>query len=306
MVSSNYFFVIPTMPPCLLTYMWHCSITYFPFKNKTPIYIIINISHPCTPLTHTLPDHLNPHPLCNFRAYAYRECQHPITTHNSILGAGLPSVSTKLVSKMESRAFIEMADLLPEWLGTYYSNKEPKTRAKKPTFTNIMEWLQCFAAYAAVWCQKQPQHIRDFMGYQALIIEAYMVYKGDCWMGYKYHLWQITASQLDRSWTSIDPMLWNLVFSGQAKLHDVCTASASYTTQMTASLLQEASHNVPTNFFLLSADHNASQSACSGMIIHPTPVHTETVRFNTYATYVPTTLWLLMCQSSVLPKMPWP
>ena len=43
----------------------------------------------------------------------------PITTCNSILGAELPPVPTKLVSKIEPGAFIEMADLLLEQLSTY-------------------------------------------------------------------------------------------------------------------------------------------------------------------------------------------
>ena len=55
------------------------------------------------------------------------------------------------------------------------------------------------------------------MGYQALIIDPYMKYKGDYWMGYDCRFQQITASQPDRSWASIDPILWNLAFAGQAK-----------------------------------------------------------------------------------------
>ena len=102
----------------------------------------------------------------------------PITTCIRILGAGLPPVPAKLVSKIESGAFIEMTNLLPEQLGIYYSDKEPKARTKKPSVTNIMGWLQCFAVYVAVRCQKQPERIRDLMGYQALIIDAYMEYTG--------------------------------------------------------------------------------------------------------------------------------
>ena len=180
-----------------------------------------------------------------------------------------------------------MADLLPEQLSTYYSDEEPKTRTKKPSVTNVMEWLQCFAVYVAVRWQKQPERIRDLMGYQALIIDTYMEYKGDCWMGYDHRFWQITASQPDRSWASIDPTLWNLAFAGQAKLHNVCTALASRTTQTTTSLLKEASHNVPTNSFLLNIAHNTGQSASSGTRIHPPPVHIKIAGFNTYTTYVP-------------------
>ena len=73
-----------------------------------------------------------------------------------------------------------MADLLPEQLGTYGYDEESKTRTKKPSVINILEWLQCFVAYMAVRGQKQPKCIRDFMGYQALITDAYMESKSDC------------------------------------------------------------------------------------------------------------------------------
>ena len=110
-----------------------------------------------------------------------------------------------------------MADLLPERLGTYVYDEEPKARTKKQSVTNILEWLQCFAVYVAVRGQKQPERIRDFMGYQALIIDAYLEYKSNCWMGYDRRFQQIAASDPGRSWASIDPTLWNLAFAGQAK-----------------------------------------------------------------------------------------
>ena len=50
---------------------------------------------------------------------------------------------------------------------------------EKPSVTNILKWLQCFTVYVAVQGQKQPERIQDFMGYQALIIDAYLEYKGN-------------------------------------------------------------------------------------------------------------------------------
>ena len=100
-----------------------------------------------------------------------------------------------------------MADLLPERLGTYFYDEEPKARTKKQSVTNILEWLQCFAVYVAVRGQKQPERIRDFMGYQALIIDAYLEYKSNCWMGYDRRFRQIAASDPEKSWASIDPIL---------------------------------------------------------------------------------------------------
>ena len=84
--------------------------------------------------------------LANTEQSTVENANTPITTCISILGAGLPPVPAKLVSKIESGAIIEMADLLPEQLSTYYSNEEPKARTKKPSVTNIMEWLCCVPA----------------------------------------------------------------------------------------------------------------------------------------------------------------
>ena len=73
------------------------------------------------------------------------------------------------------------------------------------------------------------------------------------------------------------------------------TARCMHCFSLSHRLLQEASHNVPTNSFLLNVGHNASQSASSGTRIHPPPVHTKIEGFNTYATYVPMIPRLLMC-----------
>ena len=104
-----------------------------------------------------------------------------------------------------------MAGLLPEWLGKYCNNEESKARKKKPSVTNILEWLQCFTVYVAVQGQKQPECIQDLMGYQALIIDAYLEYKSTWWIGYDQFLQQIAASEPGRSWASVDPTLWNLI-----------------------------------------------------------------------------------------------
>ena len=63
--------------------------------------------------------------------------------HNcsSILGVGFPPVPANLVSKIGSWALIEMANLLPKQLSTYYSDQEPKARMKTATTTNSMKWL---------------------------------------------------------------------------------------------------------------------------------------------------------------------
>ena len=148
--------------------MWHCSSSYIrTTHSKMNTYLLYKYNtHTCTPLTHTFSSHLSFHSLYHFLVEEHmpaeiqlrhisikREIslqtltillQRMSTPHhnrNSILGAGLPLVPTKLVCKIESGALIEMTNLLPKRLGTYNSNEEPNTRMKTPTATNSMKWL---------------------------------------------------------------------------------------------------------------------------------------------------------------------
>ena len=55
------------------------------------------------------------------------------------------------------------------------------------------------------------------MVYQSLIIEAYLEYKSNCWIGYDRRFRQQAASQPHHSWLTTDNTLWNLAFAGHAK-----------------------------------------------------------------------------------------
>jgi len=68
----------------------------------------------------------------------------------TLLGAGLPPILAKLVSRIEAGQFIHMAELLPERLDptrTLFTDKpEPvKSNRRRKTVTSILEWIQCFA-----------------------------------------------------------------------------------------------------------------------------------------------------------------
>ena len=73
-----------------------------------------------------------------------------------------------------------MAELLPERLGVLGTDDDAKQKPKKRSLS-ILEWLQCYAVYVAVTSRKHPECIPDLIGYQSLVIEAYMEYKNDCW-----------------------------------------------------------------------------------------------------------------------------
>ena len=99
------------------------------------------------------------------------------------MGAGLPPVPQKLVLRIQAGEYVDMAELLPDWLGINEGppvdgDKEDK-KQKRRQVSNILEWIQCYSIYMAVWTQKFSRKIQDMLGYQALIVEARMEYEGE-------------------------------------------------------------------------------------------------------------------------------
>ena len=121
------------------------------------------------------------------------------------MGAGLPSVPARLVTRIEAGEFIDMAELSPNKLGLTKSTlNNDQAKPSKPrcrTVTNILEWTQCFARYLAVICRKQPEQMPDMLDYLILIIEANMEYKGETWLGYDRRFRQRVASDHSTVWS---------------------------------------------------------------------------------------------------------
>ena len=138
------------------------------------------------------------------------------------IGAGLPPIPPKLVAKIESGKFVDMAELLPDRWGAARSLagdeslRAPKSRRR--TVTTILEWVQCFSIYLTVIANKQPQRIPDLLAYQRLIIESQMEYQGEAWMGYDRRFRQRAMANPHISWSTIDTTLWNLAFAGKARV----------------------------------------------------------------------------------------
>ena len=91
------------------------------------------------------------------------------------------------------------------------------SKSNQRPITNILEWLQAFAVYVSVIARKQPQHVPDLMGYQILMLEASNEYQGNFWLAYDRRFRQLAASLPNCKWSTIDPTIWNLAFTGQAK-----------------------------------------------------------------------------------------
>ena len=117
--------------------------------------------------------------------------------------AGLPPVLDKIVSRIEAGEYIDMTELPPDRLGTTKSpvnNDSLKAgRQRRRALSGILEWVQCFITYMAVYCQKQSHRIQDLLDYQTLIVEALLEYQGDGWLGYA-----VPTKSCSQSYFSLD------------------------------------------------------------------------------------------------------
>ena len=120
--------------------------------------------------------------------------------------------------KNRVRSIIALAELLPDRLGITAASDDdgPKaSKSKNKPIASIIEWIQCFGIYTAVLSKSQPHRVADLLGYQTLILQAYMEFRGDRWLGYDRTFRLKAATQKDLKWATIDATLWSLTFSTQ-------------------------------------------------------------------------------------------
>ena len=92
------------------------------------------------------------------------------------LGEGLLPVPDKLVRMILKLEFIEMRDLMPKiWM----SEEEDTNKTisivlhRRPVLmTDILQWLQCYAALVGVLSKVYPAMVPIFTSYQAMIINC--------------------------------------------------------------------------------------------------------------------------------------
>ena len=112
-----------------------------------------------------------------------------------------------------------MSELLPD---TWNIQEEERGCCSRRTtrrgpVTDILVWLECFAALVAVLSTKYPDKVTHFMTYQRTILKAQRCFVGDGWVTYDSTYRRASAASKSLDWGLIDFSLYNETFTGRAR-----------------------------------------------------------------------------------------
>jgi len=112
------------------------------------------------------------------------------------LGPGRAPIPPKLVTKILSSKFVDLAELLPENLDDPLSDTTSftienstivplhRSSRERKTDLDILSWVECFNSYISVIATYRPHRARDLLAYMALIIRTAKRFGGKAWFHY--------------------------------------------------------------------------------------------------------------------------
>ena len=119
-----------------------------------------------------------------------------------------------------------MGELLPKfWSGLRDEDAEARREAKvrrSRKVTDIFTWLQCFGSFVSVRAHQAPALIPELMAYMATIVRVSQDYDGLAWMRYDAAYRRQAALTGDTHWSTINPTLYTVCFTGMAATTSRC------------------------------------------------------------------------------------
>ena len=154
-----------------------------------------------------------------------------------VLSETLPVVPAKLVRKILSGEFVDMAELLKDNMEAERRRHSSDADAMqghlgqssaRREVPDLMSWLQCFSSYAAVVCSKHPEKARELWAYQALMISEFRRCGGRGWRLYDTAFRQHAASLESMDFGKINQGLYAttfLAYGGKGQFCQCCMLS---------------------------------------------------------------------------------
>ena len=154
----------------------------------------------------------------------------PLTPSSTVIAVGtglaigeeLLPVPPTLQQKIIKLDFVEMRE-------TWQREDDADRQAfwpKKPAgqITDILQWVQCFAALAGVLAKSYPSMVPKFMACLVTIVKCAHDFEGISWaQAYRCQV----AQTKDLQWSWLNPTMYSLCSAGKAKRNVVCVSCLS-------------------------------------------------------------------------------
>ena len=112
-----------------------------------------------------------------------------------------------------------MSELVPDSWSSFETqcclHLRPSQR-RRPV-TNVLLWVECYAAMVAFLASKYPHKTTDFMTYLCTIMKPHCSFIGDRWITYDMAYRRKAATTKSLDWSQVDFTLYNETFIGRAK-----------------------------------------------------------------------------------------
>ena len=149
----------------------------------------------------------------------------PVPTSAGVyVGEGLPPVPPKLAIKILHWNYVEMSEMLPEFLSNKPEEKEPKRHSpRRPRqVTDIFSWIHCYGSYVSVLASHFGDVVPELMAYLVTITRVSQGYTGLAWVWYDSSFRRQAAIIGNKKWSQINPSLHSICFTGCAQALKRC------------------------------------------------------------------------------------
>ena len=135
-----------------------------------------------------------------------------------MVGPGYSPIPEKLVTKIRTGQFIDLADLLTENLKgqetepqTYLDGKllVPSSKKRIQEITGIVTWVEAFTVYSWILCSAHPSRWQDMTQYKLLILKTSRQFPGKTWLHYDIAFRKDAAASGLVDWSPMNLDLYN-------------------------------------------------------------------------------------------------
>lgn len=132
-----------------------------------------------------------------------------------VLSLALPPIPAKVIERAQSRAFIDLKDLLPDniapvqWLHETAgpSHVLAQSRTGLHDIQDPLTWISCFITYMAAQVEHACRKTRDLLAYGQIVVNMARKHGVQGWLAYNSMFRQQLAAVAALTWTEIDSSL---------------------------------------------------------------------------------------------------